>query len=515
MSIRDRNVPGFVVGRAWPAAVLRSLLVLWAVAGAVLVPVVAVAAPAVVRYGRLEFEPCTLAVPGQAQTVAARCSRLEVAEDRTRADGRRIELAIAWIASTARRPAADPVFMLAGGPGQSALEAYPVASAAFREVLRRRHVVLVDQRGTGRSHPLECPATIEETSGVAAPLPDAAAAQAMARSCLAEIRDADPRRYTTSDYVADLEDVRAALGVETVDLVGVSYGTRVGLEYLRRHPQRVRAAVFDSVVPPTLPLGAEHARNLEQAVDAQFARCERDDACRQRFGSPRARLDAVLAQLRERPRRVTYRDPVTNERRDDELTAEAVASVVRVHAYAPQLFAMLPMLLDAAADGRFDTLMAHARMVEQLVGEQISLPLQMSVMCPEDASLLRPDPADRDTLLGTQFVEFLKAQCEVWPRGSVPADFHEPVRAGRPVLLLAGEFDPVTPPRYATLVASQLGNARAVELRGQGHSVLGVSCVPRLLGEFLERPEPANLDTSCLDALGYAPPFTGSYGWEP
>jgi pimeloyl-ACP methyl ester carboxylesterase len=159
--------------------------------------------------------------------------------------------------------------------------------------------------------------------------------------------------------------------------------------------------------------------------------------------------------------------------------------------------------------------MAQARMVEQLIGEQISVPLQLSVSCAEDAPWLRPNPADGNTLLGTQFVDFLRAQCEVWPRGSVPRDFHDPVTADRPVLLLSGEFDPVTPPRYGEQVRASLPQARHLVLRGQGHGVMGVSCVPRLLGEFMERPVPAALEAKCLDSLRDTPPFAGPYGWEP
>lgn len=468
-----------------------------------------------IPYGGLQFEPCTLTTPGQPLTVAARCAKLEVPEDRAHPQGRRIELAIAWVPSTARHPAPDPVVMLAGGPGQSALEAFPLVGPAFREVQRERHVILVDQRGTGASHPLDCPATLDKATGAMVEAPDAAAARAMAQDCLAELRDSDPRFYTTNEYIADLEAVRDALRVEQVNLVGVSYGTRVGLEYLRRHPQRVRAAVLDGVVPPTLILGSEHARNLEEAVDAQFARCERDATCRARYGSPRARLDALLAQLRAQPRRVSYRDPVTNELHEDTLTADAVAGVVRLHAYAPQLFAMLPMLLDAAAQGRYDTLMAQARMVEQLVGEQIAVALQLSVSCAEDAPWLRSNPADADTLLGNEFVDFMQAQCAVWPRGAVPADFHAPVTVDRPVLLLSGEFDPVTPPRYGERVARDLPRSRHLLLRGQGHGNLAVSCVPRIIAAFFAQPEPARVDAACLDALGYTPPFTGAYGWDP
>lgn len=468
-----------------------------------------------VEFGALTFAPCTLATPGQAGTLAARCATLRVPEDRSRRGGRRIELAVAWVPSTSKTPAADPVLFLAGGPGQAALEAFPAVVPAFRDALRRRNVILVDQRGTGLSHRLECPRAIGDDPSAAFDLADPAVARDLARRCLAEIDDADPRFYTTSDYVADLDAVRTALGLGAVNLVGVSYGTRVALEYLRRHPAHVRAVVLDSVVPPSLILGSEHARNLDAAIDAQFARCEGDPRCRERFGSPRARLDALLARLRAQPVTVAYADPLTHERREDALTAEVLAGVVRLHAYSPPLIAMLPMLLEAAAEGRYETLMAQARMIEQLVGEQISLPLQLSVSCAEDAPWLVPDPADRTTLMGASLVDFLTAQCEAWPRGRVPPDFHASIVVRHPVLLLSGEFDPVTPPRYGAAVAADLSNARHLVLRGQGHSVLGAGCTPRLLGTFLERPQPAAIDAGCLDALGYVPPFAGAYGWEP
>ncbi|HXW10307.1 MAG TPA: alpha/beta hydrolase [Steroidobacteraceae bacterium] len=481
----------------------------------------AVPAPATngtrVDFGALAFAPCTLAAAGQAVTLAARCASLRVPEDRSRPDARSIELAIAWVPSTSKSPAPDPVLFLAGGPGQSALESFPMVAPAFRETLRQRHVILVDQRGTGGSHPLECPKAIDPDDPSALDAGDPDTARRIAERCLDEVRgNADPRFYTTSTYVADLEAVRAALGAPRVNLVGVSYGTRVALEYLRRHAAHVRAVVLDSTVPPPLILGAEHARNLDAAIDAQFRRCEADAACRERFGSPRERLGSLLERLRAQPVKVAYADPVTDEPREDELTAEALAGVVRLHAYSPQLFAMLPMLLEGAANGRYQHLMAQARMVEQLVGEQISVPLQLAVSCTEDAPWLVGDPADRDTLLGTAFVDFLRAQCEVWPRGGMPEDFHTPVVADRPVLLFSGEFDPVTPPRYGAEVARRLPDARHLVLRGQGHGVLGIGCTPRLLAQFLERPESArNLDAHCLDALGYVPPFAGAYGWDP
>ena len=475
----------------------------------------AAGAPAGIPFGALAFQPCTLTSPGLPLTVAARCASLSVPEDRSRPDGRRIDLGLAWVPSVAKRPQPDPIVFLAGGPGQAALASFPMVSGAFRDALRQRDVILVDQRGTGKSHPLACPGVEarQRQSGLEAG--NATEATAMTQACLGEIRNADPRFYTTSTYIDDLEAVRAALGVRQVNLYGVSYGTRVALEYLRRHPERVRTAVLDSVVPPTLHLGAEHARNLENAVDAQLARCAADEECRKRHGATRALLDDLLARLRAEPPMVAYRDPLTHEQREELLTADAVATVVRLHAYVPQLFAMLPMLLADAADGHYATLMAQARMVQQLVGEQVSVPLQLSVTCAEDAPGLVADPADRDTLLGTALVDLLQAQCSVWPRGWAPADFHAPVTATRPVLLLSGEFDPVTPPRYGEQVQRSLPRSRHFVLRGQGHGVFGVGCTPRLVADFVNQADAGGLDGRCLDTLTYTPPFAGPYGWEP
>ena len=496
---------------------IRSVVAaLMALAGAVVVKADVSPLPATVTYGSLAFTPCTLSQAGQAQTVAARCATLRVPEDRAIANGRKIELAIAWVPSTAKSPARDPVLMLAGGPGQSALEAFPTVYPAFREILRQRHVLLVDQRGVGRSNPLECPGTLNDEALRLLDTAGVDEARRLTAACLQELGpNVDARAYTTSAYIADLEDVRRALGVAQFNLVGASYGTRVALEYLRRHPASTRTVVLDSVVPPSLALGNEHAKNLEAAVAAQFARCMADAECTRRFGSPRARLDDLLRQLHEQPRKVSYRDPLTNELREDEFTAVSLASIVRFYSYAPQLFGMLPMLLAEAANGQFDNLMAQSRMMEQLIGEQIYVPLQLSVMCTEDAPGMRVDPADAGTLLGTEFVDFTLAQCTVWPRGTVPKDFHDAVKSDKPVLLLSGELDPVTPPRYGDEVQRTLPNSRHFVLHGQGHSVMGAGCGPRLVAEFIAAADAKALDGKCLDQLQHSPPFGGSYGWDP
>jgi pimeloyl-ACP methyl ester carboxylesterase len=447
-------------------------------------------------------------------TVPAWCSSLAVPENRGSPQPRMIRLAVAWVPAAAKRARPDPVFMLAGGPGQSARESFPGVAAAFAEVLRHRDVILVDQRGTGGSNPLTCRDDRGRSAFSAEAADDAGAQRRFAESCLKTLQ-ADVRFYTTGDAVADLDAVRAAIGAARINLVGISYGTRVAQEYLRRHPAATRTVVLDGVVPPELTLGSEHARNLEAAIDAQFARCAADPACSKRFGNPRESLDALLARLRDEPPLVRFRDPLTNAPREERLTAAALSGVVRLYAYAPQLFAMLPLSLAEASAGRPEVVMSQAAMIMDLIGEQIMHGLQLSVGCSEDADRLRVNPADEATLLSSGFVAGLKAQCSAWPRGRVPPDFHDPVRSDHPVLLLSGDLDPVTPARYGDRVVRYLPNGRHLVLRGQGHNVMGAGCMPRLMGKFVDTADARSLDARCLDRLIYTPPFTGSYGWEP
>ena len=481
----------------------------------------AATAPAVLRkFGQLTFVPCTLAPEFGVQTVEAQCSSLDVPENRATPGGRKIKLAIAWV--PARREAEpDPIFMLAGGPGQSALESFPGIAPAFDEARKHRDVILVDQRGTGGSNPLLChdkpAAAMASGAAVNADADeDPGATRAFAESCLKEVSThADVRFYSTTEAIQDLDDVRRALGVDKTNLIGVSYGTRVAQQYAKRYPAHTRTATLDGVVPNSLVLGNEFAGNLEDSLDRQFARCSQDKLCVGKLGDPRARLTSLLAMLKSSPPRVHYRDAITGEAREEPLTAGHVAVLARMFAYAPQAATLLPLVLNEAAQGRYEPLMALSHLLATTLGKEITQGMQLSVICTEDASELKANPADANSLLGNALVDSLLAQCPAWPHGTRPPDFRAPLSGPVPVLLMSGEFDPVTPPRYADAVAKTLPNSRQLVVRGQGHNVLPVGCMPRLFAHFLDQADAKSLDASCLKTVPYSPPFTGFYGWEP
>ena len=467
------------------------------------------------QYGALSFEPCALKSRG-GESVEAQCTRLAVPENHDAPDGRQIELAIAMVPAKGMAEA-DPIYMIAGGPGQSAIESYPLLSDAFSDARRNRHVILVDARGTGGSNPLHCPDFSAEEV-LADPANDTPAATVrLTEACRDALQQSsDLRYYTTGDHVRDLDLVRERLGVERINLVGVSYGTRVAQQYAATYPDRTRAVVLDSVVPNSLVLGQDHARNLEDALEAQFQRCRQDQACLTNLGDPRQQLVQVRDRLQAggiAP--VRYRDPVSGEWREEVPRFVHLASLLRMYAYQPSMAATLPLVLHEASQQRYESLLAQSRMLSGQLSEAMAMGMGLSVSCSEDAAEFGDASADAGTVLGTLLVDTLRSQCAVWPKGKRADNFRQPLGGDVAVLAISGELDPVTPPRYGDEVVEHLPNGRHLVLPGQGHSVLGTGCMPKLFAQFVETADAASLDAKCLERLSAQPPFAGNYGWEP
>ncbi len=463
--------------------------------------------------GKIAFKACSLTSPMTPDSIEAQCARFTVPENRSQPDGRKLDLNIAWLPATSDADQApDPVFFLAGGPGQAAVESYPMLDPVFKEVRKHRDVILIDQRGTGKSNPLAC--TMDDPDQPSTP--GVAAAQAEATRCVAELSaKADLRHYTTSDAVADLDAVREAIGAAQVNLVGVSYGTRVAQQYAMHHPKTTRSIVLDSVVPNTLQLGNIFARNLDDALALQFALCSKAPACKGKLGDPRVELDQLLIKLRAAPVEVSYRDATTGEQTKAMLNADTVAGLVRMYAYMPAAGALLPKLIHEANNGRYAGLVALAKMMVGDLKDGMAMGMQFSVICSEDNEGMLARTEDSGTVLGTAMTESMAAMCRVWPKGDVPADFHKAIATDVSALVLEGEFDPVTPPRYGQEVVKTLPNGRLFTLRGQGHNVIGAGCMPKLFTQFIEKADAKALDAACLDKLNYVPPFTSFNGWEP
>ncbi len=464
------------------------------------------------------LEPCHLGAPGTSLRVAAQCGQLTVPENPDEPDGRHIDLNLAVVPALNRKPAPDPLFVLVGGPGQAATEVYALLHDAFSGINRDRDIVLVDQRGTGGSNPLRCPADDDPATGLGAIADEQVLRQ------VTECRDAlsaaaDLTQYTTPIAMDDLDRVRAALGYEQINLYGVSYGTRAALTYLRRHPDRVRSLVLDGVAPPDLPLGRDIARDAQRALDLIFARCADDGACHLAFPSLEQDFRDLGQRLTQAPVDVALDHPVTGAPTELALGDVAFGQSVRLLSYAPETVALLPLLIRSAAEGGdYARFAALALMTFDQLEGSIAGGMSNSVVCSEDAPFFSAEEgqaASDGTYLGPKPARLLRLGCEVWPRAEIPNDQRQPVASDVPVLLLSGEADPVTPPANAEHAAASLPNSRHLVAPGQGHGVVARGCLPRVVADFIDSGTAEGLDAACVDELAAAPFFVDFTGTTP
>lgn len=464
--------------------------------------------------GTLHFKVCELPQKHSGATTSAFCAPFSVLENRADANGRKLDLRLALIKSDATAADADIVVFLAGGPGQSAIDTWPQIAPAFAPLLAHHHVLLLDQRGTGGSNALQCKPD-EDNNGSDAAF-DPVKIKASTQACLTAVeKHADPRFYTTTDAVADLEAVRQALGAPPFDLVGVSYGTRMAQQYAMRHADGVRSIVLDSAVPSQSALGQDFAENLDDALKLQFAQCAKEPACKAAFGDPYASLMKLRDALREKPQDYAYRDPVTFETQTKHLDGPSLAGLVRMFAYSPETAALLPLSIAEGLKGDYTPLAGQTQVLTGDMSDLAENAMQLSVICSEDADLLAPRSQDENMLLGNHLVNGIKTACVVWPHETRPADFHAPLKTDKPVLILEGALDPVTPPRYGEQIMKGLSDGRLLIAKGQGHNVIGRGCIPKLVGDFVDKLDPKTLDAKCVDRLGPMPAFVNFNGAAP
>nr|MDQ2972251.1 alpha/beta hydrolase [Pseudomonadota bacterium] len=267
---------------------------------------------AALKLGSLTLTPCELKQPNSSATTAAYCAPFPVPENRADRRTRRIDLKLALVKSEAQAADKDVVVYLAGGPGESATQTYPQIAAALAPLQQHHDILLLDQRGTGDSHPLNCPRAQAAMTQVGNGAFDPQKTRDAVTACLAEVeKTSDPRFYTTTEAIADLEAARHALGDPKFDLVGISYGTRVAQHYARAYPRAVRSMVLDGVVPNTLILGEDFATNLEDSLKLQAAACAMAPACKAAFGDWYATLHALHDKLRAQPVIAHFNDPKT------------------------------------------------------------------------------------------------------------------------------------------------------------------------------------------------------------
>lgn len=441
-----------------------------------------------------ELEDCH--VEGIKQQIL--CGTLEVPEDPKKPSGKQIPLNITVLKGLNATPKTVPLLYLAGGPGQAATDHTAMVNMMFKLVRQSRDIVLVDQRGTGKSNGLQC--TNMEVDGLGLDLDMAGMdLKQQARECIALFGDSDLTQYSTNQAVDDFEAVRKALGYEQFYLYGGSYGTRAGLVYMRRHPQSIAGAVLDSVAPTQLAVGL-FGKTAEVSFDMLLKDCQENEACNKAFPNLKQDFVGLLNELKQQPKSVEVSNPVSAEQTTLLFDKDKFLNVLRTSLYAVQTRSFLPMAITQAAQGNYKPFLGLYSAIGTN-GTGMYTGLTMTIVCSEDWPRISPArlAADNDNyVVGGSTGEVFAQMCSQWPRYEVEDSFAEPVKSAIPTLLLSGRVDPVTPPSYGDMAAESLSNARHLVSHNGAHTIISHTCAPKLVDQFLQTGELDKLDDSCL-----------------
>jgi pimeloyl-ACP methyl ester carboxylesterase len=404
----------------------------------------------------IALSPCTV------EGVDGECGSISVFENRSTNTGRRIDIRAMVLRANVPSPR-EAVFMFSGGPGTGSTLMAPVADGWARVIRESLDVVLVDQRGTGASHPLPCPSNAEtDPASIFGHVYDVKHIAAC-RDVLE--RDADLTQYTTDRAVADVDDVRAALGYQRISLFGSSYGTRMAQAYMRRFPDRVRSVVLDGVAPMDTVLPLTYAAGTERALERIIGACAANVDCQRAHPRLESELKQLIARLDTTPIQGSVRTsengvkPVSMHRGD-------VGYAVRGILYSPAAAAALPGLIARAATSGDGSELAQLYWNRRVrFDDTLALGAHLSVECAEDVPFVSDQeigPATAGTLLGRYLFDEYRAACGAWRRAAIAPDARKPVTARVPTLLVSGSFDPVTPPEFAERVARWLPRSRTI-----------------------------------------------------
>jgi len=359
--------------------------------------------------------------------------------------------------------------------------------------------LLIDQRGTGQSNPLQCP-QVENDSDPLGQLNESTPSEVTdCRDALA--KKADLRFYHTREAVKDMELVRAALGYQKLDLFGMSYGTRPALDYLRLYPDRVGETVIRAAAPVDMKLPLWTARDTQLSFDRMAEACLAQPDCAAKHPDLKGDLKALLAMLDKSPAPITIKDPRNGKTLTGKLSRNGLGTVMFAMLYIPEFYSQLPPLLANAKGGNFSPLVQAASPFLLGVGDEIAWGMRWSVVCDEDVRRIDPKTvaaAARNTFMGTGAVEDEIRACSKWPRAAVPADYLKPVKSDKPVLIISGYHDPVAGKAWGDVIARTLPNSLHIEVPGASHLPPLPGCTQQLLGKFYSGTALRQLDTGCV-----------------
>ena len=430
---------------------------------------------------------------------AARCATVQLPLNYDDPDGKQIPIFVAVVPSSTASPETDAFIVFSGGPGQASAEQGAFVDLAFDEILGKRDVILIDQRGTGKSYALSCNFDPIEDADIEP--------KAAAEKCRSQ-QDIDVRHFTLENIIRDTEEIRARLGYDQLNLWGGSYGTKTASLYLKRYPERVRSVVVDGVLPPDTSLFSSAPASAERALNKLIEDCSAQTSCNQAFPDIKAQVNALVEKASNGELRFKGLNPVTGVSVDIEMSIAMTVESIRSVMYNAEGTTILPFAINEASNGNLQPLVAGLFGAEAL-SNGMYLGSTLSLLCGEDVSSIGDDAAaaaGAGSFARDSYYKIWNEYCEGWDY-IVPSasDFYGPAEGDVPMLVLSGDLDPVTPPALGEHWVKGFPNGRHIVVKGTGHNTSYVACMPSLISEFVDNLDAAALDTSCLDHLARLP----------
>jgi len=428
-----------------------------------------------------------------------KCGKLVVPENYQKPNGTKISINFAVLPAIDSSENKEPFMFLAGGPGQAAVELAPMLRTAFTEIRKTRDLILVDQRGTGESHPLQCEeATTAEVYQI---VPEDFDVKEV-KDCLAELTG-DLSQYNSENAIRDFDAVRDALGHEKINIYGGSYGTRAGLVYMRMFPESLRSVVLDSVGPIEVPIGT-FGQSSARSFDLLIENCQKEASCKQAYPALRSEFDQVIERLAQQAITLDIVHPRLGNKTPFVVSKSKFISTIFTQLYSMQGRSLIPLIIHQANKGNFAPLAGIISQSDGGNSNGMYVGLTFNIVCNEDMPKISDSmfKADADnSFSGDNSHMAWNAACPLWPEYSVDESFYQPVTANVPTLILSGNLDPVTPPSNGEESAATLPNSHHIIVENAAHIAGMSSCGVNIINEFLTTLTPKKLDEECLKDL--------------
>jgi len=423
------------------------------------------------------------------------CGTLQVPENYAQPNDAQISINFAVLPAIDNSKQKTPLMFLAGGPGQAAVELAAGLRKVFSEVHKTHDIILVDQRGTGKSHPLEC-TDIDELDVYQA-IPENFSLQDV-KDCLAQF-EGDLSQYNSENAIRDFDAIRSALGHKQLNLYGGSYGTRAGLVYMRMFPDSIRSVVLDSVGPIEVPIGL-FGQSSAQSFQLVLEHCIEEEACNNAYPNLSKEFEQLKTRFDESNVTLTIPHPRLGSNTPFIVSKSKFIGTIFRQLYSVQMRSLIPLVIHQAFLENYAPLAGLIATSEGGMG--IYTGLLFNITCNEDFPRITETMFERDAdnnFGGADSQMGFKMVCPIWPQYRPSEDFYQPVTANIPTLILSGGLDPVTPASNGEYPDKTLPNSHHVVIENAAHTVAMSTCASDIVYEFITSLELKKLDESCLE----------------